>query len=288
MGPSAGYDGDPADQGRAGLVNELSSLVRDWEQALGAGPAATARLSERSATLEQRSRVVGFGGVGHHLAELRRMASGPGTPLDALRAQLDIVRELVEQARQALSPDELAGAAAPPAADGLAPPPLLTQFRRALEGGASAPGGAPGPASPPLANAPFGPPPLVSLGNVPLGAPASGNPASGSAPLGAPPSGSGSSAPPSFGGPPPLSGGVPSAPASLGGPPPLSGGVPPAPASLGGPPPLAPLSGNGGPPPLAPLAGSVPSAPASLGGPPPPAPLSGNGGPPPLAPLAGS
>jgi len=106
---------------------------------------------QRSLQLEQPSRSVGFGGVGHHLAELSRLAqAAPG--IAPVREQLAVVRELLANAEAALTPEERARARGPgPAASAppssLAPPPLLSGYMN-VPRGVGAPSAAPAPQAP--------------------------------------------------------------------------------------------------------------------------------------------
>ncbi|RYZ08177.1 MAG: hypothetical protein EOO73_08935 [Myxococcales bacterium] len=118
--------------GRPELVLALSSCVAEWERLLRAPviprDAALQAVMQRSLELEEPSRSVGFGGVGHHLAELSRLAraeAGAAT----IREQLGVVRELLSSAEAALSPEERARARPSTApASSLAPPPLLSGY----------------------------------------------------------------------------------------------------------------------------------------------------------------
>lgn len=114
--------------GRPGLVAQLSECVSEWERLLARPALARDQvlygLVQRSQQLEAPSRGAGFGGVGHHLSELSRIAQASSDPA-AARQQLGIVSELLSSARSSLTPEELSQAAAPAS---LAPPPLLSGY----------------------------------------------------------------------------------------------------------------------------------------------------------------
>ena len=116
---------------RPDLVAALASCVADWERALaapvlGSDPGLNA-LVERSRLLEGPSRVVGFGGVGHHLTVLTQLAQ-PSKDTAAARQQLAIVQELLSSARASLTPDEQASArsAGAPPQGAVSPPRLIS------------------------------------------------------------------------------------------------------------------------------------------------------------------
>jgi Transglycosylase SLT domain len=111
---------------RRHLVAELASCVGEWERLLG-GPslnrdAALSALMRRCESLEAPSRGVGFGGVGHHLSELSRIAQ-TSSDIGAARQQLAVVQELLASARAALASDS--ATADPQQAQSVTPPPLL-------------------------------------------------------------------------------------------------------------------------------------------------------------------
>lgn len=123
--------------GRAELVAAVSARVGEWDRLVAAPvlarDASLQSLIQGSLRLEQPCREVGFGGIGHHLAELSRLAE-TAPSVARVREQLGVVRELLNSAQAALSPEERARAFArppppSPAAPGLlAPPPLLSGF----------------------------------------------------------------------------------------------------------------------------------------------------------------
>ncbi len=172
MGQSAGFDGAhfSADADRSALVSHVVALVSEWDKLLAQNPQPGDprlwQLGEHSTTLDQRSRAAGFGGVGHHLSELKRLVE-IGADAGQLRAQLEVVREMAHHAAASLGPAQ-AAQGAPPADDPtLAPPPLLTMFRPKSGAMPEAPVQAPVPA-PPVAPAydpaptPYVPPPVLA------------------------------------------------------------------------------------------------------------------------------
>ncbi len=141
MGQFAGQNGELSPPGleRPQFVADLGACVSDWERALAGrtlpADASLFALTQSSSSLAQRSAAIGFGGIGHHLGQLVANAL-PGASVETLRGRLDVVRELLGQARTALTPNEAAWAANPgrrqpppsaeAAASGLAPPPMIT------------------------------------------------------------------------------------------------------------------------------------------------------------------
>lgn len=155
--------------GKAELVGAVLARLAEWERLLAAPvltrDAALESLAQRSLRLEQPSRQVGFGGVGHHLAELSRLAR-TAPSVTPVREQLGVVRELLNSAQASLSPEERARACgppplAPPAQGLLAPPPLLSGFFD-VRGG---PGPAPARPAAPAASAIAEPPRMISSFN---------------------------------------------------------------------------------------------------------------------------
>lgn len=176
--------------GRPELVAALSDCVAEWGRHLAA-PAVRRdptlyALLQLSRQLEAPCRSVGFGGVGHHLNELARMAEHAVDPA-ASREQLAIVRELLQSARSSLTPQEIAKAeatqrghheAAPaPVSVGpesLEPPPLLSGYIKAFTPPKSMPPAAPAPpaAAPPIVAIPVPGNPAAAPAPAPTGAPA--------------------------------------------------------------------------------------------------------------------
>jgi hypothetical protein len=134
VGQSAGFDGErvSADADRSALVSNVVALVSQWDGLLAQNPQPGDprlwQLGEHSSALDQRSRAAGFGGVGHHLSELKRLVE-IGADAGQLRAQLEVVREMAHHAAASLGPAPAPQAPPPPDDPTLAPPPLLTMFR---------------------------------------------------------------------------------------------------------------------------------------------------------------
>lgn len=184
MSRSQGSGGFQADRPR--LIAELWDYLQAWEELLQRGQVSSARwgaLPLRSEGLQARARAVGFGGIALHLGELSRLVDAGEHNVAALRDRLQVVTELVGQARLALTDAErreldAARAAIPPppislpaAGAALRPPKLLTMMRRpdpgALEPALEPPRIEPpqgfGDASPPLGGMPLAPssPPMA-------------------------------------------------------------------------------------------------------------------------------
>jgi hypothetical protein len=181
VGQSAGFDGEhfSADAERSALIASVTALISEWDGVLaqqpGPGDPRLWQLGERSAALDARSRSVGFGGVGHHLSELQRLLQSGADP-GRLRAQLEVVREMVLNAAQSLPPAPAAGfppgGMMPPGDSGLEPPPLLTVFRQKGEDSAAVRPEPPrGPFHPGFLADPAAPPPLVGFGTPAVAAP---------------------------------------------------------------------------------------------------------------------
>ncbi|HEY6556247.1 MAG TPA: lytic transglycosylase domain-containing protein [Polyangiaceae bacterium] len=141
-----------SDGARAALVVDVEGYLAGWKQLLaslreisGVRPHA---LAAASVELQARARACGFGGLAHHLSRLDALVDGDQRfPVTELGATLEDVGQLLQQAKDALSPVEHAYAlplppmpprppaqgpanagAGPPAGE-IAPPPLLTAYR---------------------------------------------------------------------------------------------------------------------------------------------------------------
>jgi Transglycosylase SLT domain len=128
---------------RPELVAALSQCVAEWERVLGAPQLnkdqAFYGLIQRSQQLEAPSRSVGFGGVGHHLSELSRIAQSAPNPT-AAREQLGVVRELLSSARSSLTAEELDRTVpTAPEPTSLTPPPLLSGYINVAKGPMASP-----------------------------------------------------------------------------------------------------------------------------------------------------
>lgn len=131
------FDANTASSERARLLRDVQSYVENWARAVGPGPVRLediARLNAGAADLQTRSVRVGFGGLSHHIAEFTRLLSS-GADGARLGAQLGIVSDLLQQARQTPPPEVHAAFDAPRALSnaapggGMAPPPLITIAR---------------------------------------------------------------------------------------------------------------------------------------------------------------
>lgn len=188
MSRSEGSGGFQADRPR--LIAELWDYLQSWEELLQRGQASSARwgaLPLRSEGLQARARAVGFGGIALHLGELSRLVDSGEQSVGALRERLQVVTELVGQARLELTDaerrelDGARGAIPPPpislpaGGGALSPPKLLTMMRRpdpgALEAALEPPRIEPlkgfGSAPPPLGGMPLAPSSPPSAPSVP-------------------------------------------------------------------------------------------------------------------------
>jgi hypothetical protein len=172
------------------LLADLAACLQDWDRVLRGGELRRdlwlAGLIERTQSVEQRSAQLGFGGLGVHLARLSQ-GSLQHADLGALRAALDIVKEMEGQVRDAVRarrPAPPAPVPAPsldqsmlaPAPSVLGPPKFITHVgtREQLLG---ALGPLPVPAPPPAVSAAVPPLPHVVPAPQPLAPPDTGAPA---------------------------------------------------------------------------------------------------------------